>query len=32
MKSLIEYIQEKLGIVDPDMPIMEMSTIDKKLS
>ena len=30
MKSLIEYIQEKLGIIDPDMPIMEMSTIDKK--
>lgn len=31
MKSLIEYIQEKLGIIDIDSPIMEMSTIVKAI-
>ncbi len=29
MKNILVYIQEKLGIIDPDMPIMEMSTIVK---
>lgn len=29
MKSIIEYIQEKLGIVDISKPILEMSTICK---
>lgn len=31
MRSLIEYIQEKLGIIDPDMPIVEMSTVVKAI-
>lgn len=31
MKSILEYIQEKLGIVEPSMQIVEMATIDKKV-
>lgn len=32
MKNILVYIQEKLGILEPDIPVMEMSTIDKKAS
>lgn len=31
MKSILEYIQEKLGIVEPSMQIVEMATVDKKV-
>lgn len=31
MKSILEYIQEKLGIVEPSIQIVEMATIDKKV-
>ena len=29
MKSILEYIQEKLNIIEPSIPIVEMATIDK---
>lgn len=31
MKSILEYIQEKLGIIEPSIQIVEMATIDKKV-
>ncbi len=27
MKSILEYIQEKLNIIEPSIPIVEMATI-----
>ena len=29
MKSILEYIQEKLNMIEPSIPIIEMATIDK---
>lgn len=31
MKYVLEYIQEKLGITEPSMQIVEMATVDKKV-
>lgn len=31
MKSILEYIQEKLGIIDPDMPVLEMATVEQAI-
>lgn len=32
MKSILEYIQEKLNIIEPSIPIVEMATIDKTVN